>query len=252
MPNQQCIPHPRRRPPARTRRAPARPRRGARSTTCGARARIVPDAGPARPHPRAGARGHRRPGHASRPLGRRVQPLPRARRRPDSVHVDELYETHPLEGETYPLDDDIIDLEPLVRDALLLELPLAPAVPPRLRTGLCPSCGVDHEPTRAATAPPRSSIPAGPRCGRSSSDLSTTRSQELPMAVPKRKMSRSATRSRKSRQHAARPRPRTRCARTAARRSSRTWCAATVVGTEAARSSTSMSQRGARPVTVTP
>ena len=43
-----------------------------------------------------------------------------------SVHVDELFETLPLEGETYQLDEDVIDLEPMVRDALLLELPLAP------------------------------------------------------------------------------------------------------------------------------
>ena len=50
-----------------------------------------------------------------------------------SVHVDELFETHPLEGETYKLDDDVIDLEPLVRDALLLELPLAPLCTRRLR-----------------------------------------------------------------------------------------------------------------------
>ena len=50
-----------------------------------------------------------------------------------SVHVDELFERHPLEGETYQLDDDVIDLEPLVRDALLLELPAGPAVPTRLR-----------------------------------------------------------------------------------------------------------------------
>ena len=61
-----------------------------------------------------------------------------------ALHVGELYERQPLEGETYPLsDDDIIDLEPLVRDALLLELPAVPLC----RTdcaGLCPSCGVDH------------------------------------------------------------------------------------------------------------
>ena len=49
------------------------------------------------------------------------------------MHVDELFEPHPLEGETYKLDDDVIDLEPLVRDALLLELPAGPAVRPRLR-----------------------------------------------------------------------------------------------------------------------
>ena len=49
------------------------------------------------------------------------------------MHVDELFETHPLEGETYKLDDDVIDLEPMVRDASLLELPLAPLLRDRLR-----------------------------------------------------------------------------------------------------------------------
>jgi uncharacterized protein len=60
------------------------------------------------------------------------------------VHVGELYERNPLEGETYPLsDDDIVDLEPLIRDALLLELPAVPLCRPDCK-GLCPSCGVDH------------------------------------------------------------------------------------------------------------
>ena len=62
------------------------------------------------------------------------------------------------------------------------------------------------------------------------------------MAVPKRKTSRSATRSRKSANMRLVP-ARTRCARTAARRSCRTRCAATAVSTAAARSSTS-SDRG--------
>ena len=43
-----------------------------------------------------------------------------------TVHVDELFEPSPVEGETYPLDGHELDLEQLVRDALLLELPLAP------------------------------------------------------------------------------------------------------------------------------
>jgi uncharacterized protein len=43
-----------------------------------------------------------------------------------AVHVDELFEPHPVEGETYPLHGHELDLEQLVRDALLLELPLAP------------------------------------------------------------------------------------------------------------------------------
>jgi uncharacterized protein len=74
------------------------------------------------------------------------------------VHVDELFEPEPLAGETYRLGDDEIDLEPLVRDAILLELPLAP----RCRAecaGLCPRCGADRNRTgcdcRVETDDPR-------------------------------------------------------------------------------------------------
>jgi uncharacterized protein len=42
------------------------------------------------------------------------------------VDVSELYEDHPVGGETYPLEGHVIDLDQLVRDAVLLELPLAP------------------------------------------------------------------------------------------------------------------------------
>jgi uncharacterized protein len=38
----------------------------------------------------------------------------------------EVFEPHPTEGETYPIAGDEIDLEPVVRDAVLLTLPLAP------------------------------------------------------------------------------------------------------------------------------
>jgi uncharacterized protein len=41
------------------------------------------------------------------------------------VHT-EIFERRPTEGETYPLVGEQIDLEPLVRDAVLLALPLAP------------------------------------------------------------------------------------------------------------------------------
>jgi uncharacterized protein len=60
-----------------------------------------------------------------------------------SVHVDELFELLPLEGETYKLDEDVIDLEPMVRDALLLELPLAPLCDPDC-AGLCATCGANR------------------------------------------------------------------------------------------------------------
>jgi uncharacterized protein len=46
--------------------------------------------------------------------------------RDQSVHVDELFESDPVEGETYPIEGHEIDLEQLARDSLLLELPLAP------------------------------------------------------------------------------------------------------------------------------
>jgi uncharacterized protein len=59
------------------------------------------------------------------------------------THVDELFEPHPLEGETYLLDVDSIDLAPLVRDALSLELPAAPVCRGEC-AGLCPSCGIDR------------------------------------------------------------------------------------------------------------
>ncbi len=45
--------------------------------------------------------------------------------------------------ETYALHPDHLDLEPLVRDALLLELPLAPLCQEQC-LGLCPTCGADR------------------------------------------------------------------------------------------------------------
>jgi uncharacterized protein len=43
------------------------------------------------------------------------------------VEVSELYEPHPVDGETYPLEGHVVDLEQLVRDSVVLELPLAPS-----------------------------------------------------------------------------------------------------------------------------
>jgi len=57
-----------------------------------------------------------------------------------------VYEPTPLAGETYGLDDDVLDLEPLVRDAVRLELPGAPLCRDDC-AGLCPNCGVDHNET---------------------------------------------------------------------------------------------------------
>ena len=43
-----------------------------------------------------------------------------------TARVEEIFEARPTEGETYPLEGERVDLEPLVRDAALLALPLAP------------------------------------------------------------------------------------------------------------------------------
>jgi uncharacterized protein len=59
------------------------------------------------------------------------------------VHVDELFERSPLTGETYPLGEDTLDLTPLIRDALLLELPAAPLCADDC-AGICPVCGADR------------------------------------------------------------------------------------------------------------
>ena len=42
------------------------------------------------------------------------------------AQVREIFEPRPTEGETYPMAEDTVDLEPMVRDAVLLALPLAP------------------------------------------------------------------------------------------------------------------------------
>ena len=59
-----------------------------------------------------------------------------------SSAVRELYEEGSSGEETYPLSGNQLDLEPLVRDAVLLELPQAPLCREGCR-GLCPTCGAD-------------------------------------------------------------------------------------------------------------
>ncbi len=63
--------------------------------------------------------------------------------------------TRPIpEDELYPIVDDTIDLGPLVRDAIVLELPAAPLCREDCR-GLCPQCGADrNEAECGCVAPP--------------------------------------------------------------------------------------------------
>ena len=58
------------------------------------------------------------------------------------VEFRELFEPEPREGETYPLGREEIDLTPLIREALLLALPLAPLCEAACQ-GICPTCGAD-------------------------------------------------------------------------------------------------------------
>ena len=59
------------------------------------------------------------------------------------VEVREVFEEDHDPEQTYPLHGDQLDLELLARDAVLLELPLAPLCMEDCR-GLCPTCGADR------------------------------------------------------------------------------------------------------------
>jgi len=44
----------------------------------------------------------------------------------EAIDVQEIYAVHPVDGDTWPLEHDQIDLGPLLHDTALLALPLAP------------------------------------------------------------------------------------------------------------------------------
>lgn len=59
------------------------------------------------------------------------------------AEVWEVFEEQHDPEQTYPLHGDQLDLEPMARDAVLLELPLAPLCKVECE-GLCPTCGADR------------------------------------------------------------------------------------------------------------
>jgi len=59
-----------------------------------------------------------------------------------SSRVRELFESDPIDGETYPIAGEEVDLELPVRDTLLLDLPVAPLCRDDC-AGLCGTCGAD-------------------------------------------------------------------------------------------------------------
>ncbi len=56
--------------------------------------------------------------------------------------VHELYQRQVTDPDAFELGD-LLDLEPMVREVLLLDAPLVPLCRPDCR-GLCPTCGVDR------------------------------------------------------------------------------------------------------------
>jgi uncharacterized protein len=67
------------------------------------------------------------------------------------VQVSEVFEPQAVEGETYPLGRDALDLEPLLRDAFALALPLAP-----LCDETCAGPDPEAHPVRTEDAEPAS------------------------------------------------------------------------------------------------
>jgi uncharacterized protein len=71
------------------------------------------------------------------------------------VRVQERFCDAPeAEDELYPIIDDTIDLGPMVRDAVVLELPMAPLCREDC-AGLCPQCGADRNEGACSCVAPR-------------------------------------------------------------------------------------------------
>ena len=74
------------------------------------------------------------------------------------VHVHERFADDPVataaDEELYPIAGDDIDLAPLVRDAIVLELPMAPLCRDDC-AGLCPQCGANRNEGDCGCVAPR-------------------------------------------------------------------------------------------------
>ena len=74
------------------------------------------------------------------------------------IPVRERFADDPLAGpsgeELYPISDDTIDLAPLVRDTVVLELPMAPLCREDC-AGLCPQCGANRNEGECGCVAPR-------------------------------------------------------------------------------------------------
>lgn len=57
--------------------------------------------------------------------------------------VDELFSFRPQDDEAYRMTGKVIDLEPMLRDAVVLSIPVNPLHSDECK-GLCPACGADR------------------------------------------------------------------------------------------------------------
>jgi len=76
-----------------------------------------------------------------------------------TIHVQERFADAPLSGpsdeDLYPIaPDDTIDLGPMARDAIVLELPMAPLCRDDCK-GLCPQCGANRNEGDCGCVAPR-------------------------------------------------------------------------------------------------
>jgi uncharacterized protein len=71
---------------------------------------------------------------------------------PILADVQELYQVHPTSEEAFAFDGEQLDLRPMVRELVLMELPAAPLCRPDC-AGLCPVCGVDRNTVQCECEP---------------------------------------------------------------------------------------------------
>ncbi len=69
------------------------------------------------------------------------------------AQVDERYQEHVTDPDAFELDGDHLDLEPMVRELVLLEVPESPLCRQDC-AGLCPTCGIDRNAGSCDCAPP--------------------------------------------------------------------------------------------------
>lgn len=87
------------------------------------------------------------------------------------LDVREVFEAHHTPGETYPIDGDHIDLNPLVHDAVLLGLPLTPLCRPD-----CPGPDPERFPTTVEADDTAAGEGGGPAAPPPGSEAHTARS----------------------------------------------------------------------------